>query len=288
MLLSQHSPDQFQTRNIRVGFASGSVQLEPCGDPFSFIDLQRQRKPHSSAPEAQPFVASNLGVSGFLRLIWKQRHFLLLIQHQRPDFGDTVLKLPSGYVALSHLSAPETALEQEISEEILLQQPDGLLPVIRNRIPLPCSYAGHVSYTESNANLSSANFASHLPINYQGRTLDAVECYLHRPTNSVQLVFHWDLELPDGCEGLSLWQLEEALNPSSGLLETHWEEKAPLWLASLNEHNLLDGGFFQLRDGLLIAAEPDNGSCLSEYFLPRQGLWVNGNHIGLNEYRPFC
>ncbi|WP_426415768.1 hypothetical protein [Aestuariirhabdus sp. LZHN29] len=288
MLLSQHPADRFKTRNIRVTLKTGGISLSPCQPPFGFAELLRQR---AQPPRQQgtAFVATHLGVSGFIRVHWQGQRYLMMVHQQRHDRADEVLKLPSGYVDCDHLGAPWRALEQELCEELLLQTPEGLLPLLRGNSALPRPYSSQLAYQSDRAILKASSEFEGTPILWQGERLGACECYLHRPTGSVQLVFHWDLELPDRLpRGLTLWQLEERLTPTGKMLETHWEYREPLWLAPLNEYDLLDGGLYQLRDDLLLPAEGGDRLLLSEYFAPRQGVWVNSDNIRLSNYHPCC
>ncbi|RRJ82343.1 hypothetical protein [Aestuariirhabdus litorea] len=288
MLLSQHPPDAFRTRNIQVELEGSAVHLSACGPPFDFTDLLQQRS-NPPPQEGSAFTATHLGVSGFIRLRWQELRFLLLVRQQRADRGDRVLKLPSGYVDLDLLATPALALEQEISQELLLHSEQELWPIERNGSELQRVYQAQLSYHPECAQLATATPFRSREVYWEGEPLTECECYLHRPTGSVQLVYHWDLELPDRpMSDLSLWQLEERINPRSGLLETLWEEREPLWLAALNDYNLIDGGFYQLRDGLLLPAEGSAELQLSEYFAPRQGLWVNAGNQPLREYHPYC
>ncbi len=289
MLLSRHCASDFLTRNISVDIDPSDrlIQLKPCGKPIDFNQLTKLRS-RSLQQNGNHFIASNLGVSGHISVSFHGRRFLLLISQDRPDFGDHVLKLPSGYVSLEHLQNPIVALDHELAEELLFFNDNGLFPLQRDDILLPRPYP-QIGYKNSCARLVSKPIKSLYNVRYEQTLLEGVECYHHQESGSVQLVYHWQLELPDiEFNTLNLWQLEERYVEPSQMLETHWEDRRLLWLAEINQHRLLSGGLYYVKEGLLLPHDEQRPLMLSEYFANRDGIRTQHNNLRLSDYRPYC
>ena len=77
------------------------------GLPLNFAQMLERRRPVEAA-DSQRFALelANLGVSVRLTMAWQGRDHWLLVRQQRPDPGDTVVKLISGYVPAHELNLP--------------------------------------------------------------------------------------------------------------------------------------------------------------------------------------
>src|SRR5690606_18513894 len=117
----RHDPVAFKTQAIHIQASPEVLRYTPVGNPLSFEQMLELRRPvQVDDPDSFELTAANLGVSADITFRWQQRDFRLLVRQQRPDRGDDVLKLLSGYVPAHELRLPLLTLMTELAEELLL------------------------------------------------------------------------------------------------------------------------------------------------------------------------
>lgn len=142
IIIARHNPVAFKTQAIHVQAGPEVLCYTPVGNPLSFEQMLQLRQPvQVEDPEQFELTLANLGVSADITFHWQQRDFRLLVRQQRPDRGDEVLKLLSGYVPAHELRLPLLTLMTELAEELLLETEQGWLPGRYQDTWLPTPYA---------------------------------------------------------------------------------------------------------------------------------------------------
>lgn len=278
IIIARHNPVIFKTQAIQVQAGPELLRYTPVGDPLSFEQMLQLRQPiQVDDPEQFELTLANLGVSADITFHWQQRDFRLLVRQRRPDRGDEVLKLLSGYVPAHELRLPLLTLMTELAEELLLETGQGWLPGRYQEIWLPTPYADTLP-TDRNRwyQLSPHQGAARAVLCRELNLLERPRAYVHLPTNSLQLVYHMHLNIPR-CADLSALHADESLDPQSGQLQAQLDPQRPdLYLAEL-----LDGEFtgqlFNLVKGKLVPQLPSQ-VFLSEAFAPQTGWVVADEH----------
>ncbi|HDZ57054.1 MAG TPA: metal ABC transporter ATPase [Pseudomonas xinjiangensis] len=273
-IIARKNPVVFKTQAVRVHACPDSLTYTPVGLPQNFGQMQAQRIPVSVAdPDTFELTVANLGVSANISLEWQGRHFHLLVRQDRPDQGDNVLKLLSGYVPAHELRVPLLTAMTEIAEELLLEGSDGWLGGRYHNTWLPSPYADCLPVDKRCAyNLMPCQrqtkpvFCGDLPLVEQPRA------YVHLPSNSLQIVYNLKLELPEGCSTLSALHADEALDAESGELLARMDYQQPeLFLAEVR-NGAPTNQLYTLEKGVLIKQRTDH-LWLSEALAPQTG-WV--------------
>lgn len=267
---------------------------------------------------------ANVGVSVALVTNLQDRRYLVAVRQERPDFGDSVIKLISGYVNFFDPLAPQrtftdsisTGAVTEISEEPLpwqtspSNQNSGLLKgmiqaarsVLKREVviddrdgtrlqalagpetPLATPYEGRLPYLPnpqfrirpSSQPLILPSVTEVVPIEIDGELVYAA-LYLSQTFQSCQVVFFYDLELPQ-VPDLSLSHCENVSDRTSNtLVEQYQRYGAPL--LELDEEGLLTGVTRVLDHGKLVDVTNASGTSLSEAFVP--SLVVKGHRSGI-------
>ena len=127
-LTARHNPKAFKTLSLAVEANHDGLSYQALGQPLNFSEMLERRQPIEIA-DAQQFSAklANLGVSVRLTLNWQGQDHWLLVRQRRPDRGDVVLKLISGYIPTHELALPLLTAVQEVAEECLIETPRGWL-----------------------------------------------------------------------------------------------------------------------------------------------------------------
>ena len=182
--LIRKNPSNFKTLPLHVEATPEGLIYQSIGMPLNFAQTLQRRKAVQVA-DSERFVVelANLGVSVRLTLQWQNREYWVLVRQQRPDRGDVVLKLISGYVPAHELNLPLLTAISEIAEECLLETPEGWLGGRFNDTWLPAPYAAALHYREA------------LPFVLTSQATAA------RPVQSGNLVL---IEAPAMCRGFSL------------------------------------------------------------------------------------
>src|SRR5690606_17629818 len=141
-VIARRSPIAFKTQALHVQAGPELLRYTPVGNPLSFDDMLALRQPvQVDDPECFELTVANLGVSADIMFTWQQHDFCLLVRKRRPDRGDEVLKLLSGYVTAHELRVPLLNLIIELDEEQLLETRHGWLNGHYQEIRLPTAYA---------------------------------------------------------------------------------------------------------------------------------------------------
>lgn len=283
-IVARKNPVAFKTQAIAVSASPEVLRYEPVGSPLSFAQMQQLRKPlQLDDPHTFQATLANLGVSVDLHLQWQQRDFRLLVRQNRPDHGDQVLKLLSGYVPAHELRVPLLTVMTEIAEELLIEGSSGWLQGRYQDTWLPTPYAYSLIYAdEHHFSLTTHAGDAHPVLCRELNLLERPRAYVHLPTSSLQLVYQMQLTLPDNIEAPSLLHADEFLDEDSGELIARIDQQHPeLFLAEYREGEAT-GELYQLQRGELIA-QPGAGLPLSEAFAPQQGWLVAAPNCALQQ-----
>jgi hypothetical protein len=274
----------FRTQAIEVKASPEVLCYTPVGNPLGFAQIQAMREPiEIDDPESFDIVVANLGVSVDLSLTWKQRQFRVLIRQKRIDQGDSVLKLISGYVPAHELRVPLLPVMTELAEELLIECSHGWLQGSYLDTWLPTPYAPALPRCKRYSFKLSPNHCGTRPV--MCRELHLIErprAYVHLPTNSLQLVYAMQLQLPENCTDMTLLHADERLDESSGELIVEMDHQKPeIFLAELREGKAT-GELFSLVAGELQQRRPKN-PWLSETLAAQDGWVVSAQRCDWNE-----
>lgn len=260
------------------------------------LGLRRQSQDPSRLEEAlkgDGYLLANVGISGLFVVNYQGENYLLATRADRVDRAnpDTVAKLLSGYVPAELMHDPEQQMRREIAEEILPMVNGKIIPCTLEDIALDRPFSGFVPYSDEYHHSIQKGNDFQLPGMKRGKIIikdgsnehpfgNNVEFHVAADTNSGQLVFKYNLALPN-YPGLSLHHTEEKLRPSTSLLDTHFHPEGIL-LLKLDPNLKLTGEPYTLADGKL---KPYSlPVVLTEAFAPKQnGISTVGN-IGIEEY----
>lgn len=282
-VLLRKSPTDFKTLPLYVEASADGLSYQSLGRPLNFSEVIERRRP-VSAPDASSFAIelANLGVSVRLTLCWQGREYWVLVRQRRLDRGDVVLKLISGYVPAHELNLPLLTATQEISEECLLETPDGWLAGRFGDTWLPTPYQSNLTYRETAYfRLTSISGAAR-PV-YCGKQvlMERPRAYVHLPSASLQLVYDMRLEIPKEVRQLSLFHVDERLEDDQ-LVARLDRSKPDLYLIPLHDGQPQEQ-LLQLREGEFSAVST-RGLWLSESFAPQDGWVVREERIRWREW----
>jgi hypothetical protein len=221
--------------------------------------------------QAQGHEFANIGISAIVDTEIDGHSYSLVVRQDRranKDFNDVVLKLLSGYLDVKHLVDPQQAIMEELGEECIVQQGELVLPLAVDGVPCSKPFEGKVAYSRQTCDLTSDTCDFSVPdlsakrvVVMDGCALgNNVRIYFHAPTNSAQLVYHYNLALP---QGVSLHHTEDRFNPEAKSLDTHMHENGMLLLETKSGE--LTGRVFALKNGVCEEQDP-KGIVLSEAF----------------------
>ena len=275
-LLARKAPGTFKTLPLYVEATADGLNYRGLGLPLNFAQMLERRRPVEAA-DSQRFALemANLGVSVRLTMAWQGRDHWLLVRQQRPDRGDTVLKLISGYVPAQELNLPLLTAIQEVAEECLIENGGSWLGGRYADTWLPTPYPLRY-HEDSHFRLSPLSGAAR-PVQCGNLMLmERPRAYVHLPTASLQLVYDLRLELPKDCRQPSLFHVDERLE--DGELVARLERRRPdIYLLPLT-NGLPTGELCTLRRGELVAAST-RGLWLSEGFAEQDGWLVRDERI---------
>lgn len=281
-LLARKTPAAFKTLPLYVEATADGLSYRGLGLPLNFAQMLERRKP-VQADDGQRFALelANLGVSVRLTLTWQGREYWVLVRQRRPDRGDTVLKLISGYVPVHELNLPLLTAIAEVAEECLVEDEHGWLAGRYADTWLPTPYA--LRYRESSHFRLSPLSGAARPVQCGNLMLmERPRAYVHLPTASLQLVYDLRLELPKDCRQPSLFHVDERLE--HGELVARLERRRPdLYLLPL-KGGQPGSALFTLRRGELVAAST-RGLWLSESFACQDGWLVRDERIRWKDWQ---
>ncbi|WP_437882635.1 metal ABC transporter ATPase [Pseudomonas sp. LRF_L74] len=283
-LLARKNPGTFKTLPLYVEAGADALNYRGLGLPMNFSQTLGRRKPVEIADGSRFAVElANLGVSVRLTLHWQGQDYWLLVRQRRPDRGDVVLKLISGYVPAHEIALPLLTAIQEVAEECLIETADGWLGGRFGDTWLPTPYEGRLRYRETSHFRLSPLSGSARPVQCGNLTLmERPRAYVHLPTASLQLVYDMTLELPRDCRQPSLFHVDECL--TDGQLVAQLERRRPdLYLLRLANGRPTDE-LFTLKQGTPIPAST-RGVWLSESFARQDGWVVRDERIRWKDWR---
>ena len=273
-IIARKNPVAFKTQALHVQASPETLRYTPVGSPLSFSQMQAMRQPVTiDNPHSFDITVANLGVSVDLMLELQGRCFKVLVRQERPDQGDEVLKLISGYVPSHELRVPLLTAMTEIAEELLLESPQGWIQGRYQQTWLPTPYV---------ADLPADPDATYDLIPDHGHTrpvccgnqplIERPRAYIHLPSNSLQLVYSMRLALPERREKISALHADEVLDSGSGELRAHLDFQQPnLYLCEVGE-KCPPGQLYTLKKGVLVREKPGQLQ-LSEAMAEQVG-WV--------------
>ena len=283
-LLARKAPGHFKTLPLYVEATADGLNYRSLGVPLNFSQMLERRRPVQAA-DSQRFALelANLGVSVRLTLKWQGREYWLLVRQQRPDRGDLVLKLISGYVPSHELNLPLLTAIQEVAEECLIECESGWLGGRYADTWLPTPYQGRLRYREGDHFRLAPLSGAARPVQCGNLMLmERPRAYVHLPTASLQLVYDLQLELPKDCRQPSLFHVDERLE--DGELVARLERRRPdIYLLPLN-HGKPGSQLFTLRKGELLPAST-RGIWLSESFAAQDGWLVRDERIRWKDWQ---
>lgn len=275
-IIARNNPVTFKTQAIHVKASPEVLCYTPVGNPLGFAEMQALRQPVTvDNPESFELVVANMGVSVDLSLTWQERDFRVLIRQERNDQADSVLKLISGYVPAHELRIPLLTVMTEIAEELLLESPRGWLQGRYMESWLPTPYSSSLPLSKRHSyQLTPHRGSAHPVLCRELHLIERPRAYVHLPTNSLQLVYSMQLELPDNCPQLTLLHADEHLDPESGELIVEMSYQQPeIFLAEM-QGTKATGKLFSLEQGELKPRRPQN-LCLSEAMAEQIGWTVS-------------
>ncbi|MDR6355289.1 hypothetical protein Q3H58_001960 [Pseudomonas psychrotolerans] len=228
-LIARHNPKAFKTLPLLVEASAEGLTYQALGQPLNFAEMLQRRQPIELA-DAQHFSVklANLGVSVRLTLNWQGQDHWLLVRQRRPDRGDVVLKLISGYIPAHELALPLLTAVQEVAEECLIETPRGWLGGRFADTWLPTPYAPALSYREDVAFRLTPRSGAARPVRCGSLALlERPRAYVHTPTASLQLVYDLLLELPKECKAPSLFHVDEKIETTVSCWRG-WTGSAPI------------------------------------------------------------
>jgi hypothetical protein len=283
-IIARKDPGVFRTQAIEVKASPEVLCYTPVGNPLGFAQMQAMREPiEIDDPELFDIVVANLGVSVDLSLTWQQRQFRVLIRQKRIDQGDSVLKLISGYVPAHELRVPLLPVMTELAEELLIEGSHGWLQGSYLDTWLPTPYApGLPRCKRYSFKLSPRHCGTRPVLCRELHLIERPRAYVHLPTNSLQLVYAMQLELPENCANMTLLHADERFNESSGELIVEMDYQKPeIFLAELRDGKAT-GELFSLVGGELQLRRPKN-PWLSETLAAQSGWVVSAQRCDWSE-----
>ncbi|MBL4834273.1 MAG: metal ABC transporter ATPase [Pseudomonas sp.] len=273
-IIARKNPGVFRTQAIEIKASPEVLRYMPVGNPIGFAEMQALREPvEVENTDNFELVAANLGVSVDLSLNWQGRQFRVLIRQKRVDHGDSVLKLISGYVPAHELRVPLLPVMTELAEELLIEGSHGWLQGSYLDTWLPTPYAPLLPRCKRYSYKLTPRQCGTRPV--LCRELHLVErprAYLHLPTNSLQLVYAMQLELPENCADMTLLHADERLDANNGELIVEMDYQKPeIFLAEIQDGKAT-GELFSLVSGELQLRSPQN-RFFSEALAEQHG-WV--------------
>ncbi len=277
-LIARHNPKAFKTLPLTVEANHDGLTYQALGQPLNFGEMLERRKP-IEIDDAQQFSVklANLGVSVRLTLNWQGQDHWLLVRQRRPDRGDVVLKLISGYIPTHELALPLLTAVQEVAEECLIETPRGWLGGRFADTWLPTPYAPALPYREDVAFRLTPRSGAARPVRCGSLALlERPRAYVHTPTASLQLVYDLLLELPKECKAPSLFHVDEKIE-NGQLLARLARQRPDLYLVALDDGKPT-GELYTLSAGQRLPVST-RGLWLSESFARQDGWLVHDSRV---------
>lgn len=293
MIVLNEGKPSIENRRVVIARDEMGYNIKPIDPVMSFKQMAELRKRGVSEEtideslNSAGHVFANLGVSSVLTMNYAGQVYLLTVRQDRPDFGDSVAKLVSGYVDTTELPNPFTAMLREISEEVLpIEECGRLARFYHQGFELENPFPEYFKRSPLSLNLLESGFyqskglGDHVFIS--GRRLSGDPAiYFHAPTNSAQLVFNYNLVSSGLLEehGISMQHNEDKM--VDGKLKTLLHPEG-IYLIALRDGELTDQ-VATMKDGILRPVDPRK-VVLSEVFVPKKKGIVTANNISLIDY----
>ena len=299
---------EFRNRRVRAQYVGeDDILLNLSFDTTDFgglLGLRGQRQDASRLEESlkgEGYLLANVGISGLFVVNYQRENYLLTTMAERVDRAepDSVKKLLSGYVPAEIMYDPERHMRIEIAEEFLPMIDGKVIPGTLDSVVLDRPYSKEnvsdperaVPYSEEHSYSIQKGNDFDLPGMKRGKIRirgngyeyaldDNVEFHAAADTNSGQLIFKYNLVLPN-YSGLSLHHAEDKPRSQTSILDAHFIEEGIL-LLRLDPNLKLTGEAYTLANGKL---KPYTlPVVLSEAFAPKQNVISTVGNIGLGEY----
>lgn len=277
-ILARKDPGAFKTAPLSVEAREDRLTYRCLGEPLGFARMIERRRPVTiDNPASFNIELTNLGVSVRLTLRWRGQDHWVVVRQQRPDRGDTVLKLISGYVPAQELNLPLLTATQEVAEECLIETDAGWLTGRFADTWLPAPYQGRLHHRDDcHFKLQPLSGAA-LPVYASSlQLLERPRAYVHVPTASLQLVYDMLLELPHKAHLPSLFHVDEKLEDGQ-LIARLQRRRQDIFLIPLKQGQPA-GELLTLRKGQLLPASL-RGVFLSESFCRKDGWVIRDDRI---------
>ncbi len=296
-ILAYKNPGLFRSKRVVIRKNDQGVYGAQMVEPeMDFNTMTGYRKKGPTDPEklqlalnGEGYIFANLGVSTVLTMEHEGEKYAVAVRRDREDLGDSVAMLVSGYTDLKHLPNPQSAIFEEIAEEVLPVTSGG--SVIRfetkDNVQLPEPFSNQYPNHEIKAVLTmpAGYSAPGLvgPITMEGvELLGNPEIYFQLPTDSAQLVFNYNINFNGiDLKQVSMHHSEDKFNVEEKKLEVRLHEDG-LYLIQLSDGELTDQ-VFTMSNGKLLSVNPKSIN-LSEAFAPKEAGMVHRQNIPLEEY----
>lgn len=305
--LAEKDSASFRNKQVRIRKEGSVFLIDPTGDEINFQDMMKLRK--DTDPEeikrnlsGEGHLFANIGISGALSTTYQGKHYALLVRQDRPDFGDSVSKLLSGYTPAHKATDLASALDDEIAEELIFCTEEGkIISGMRNLKHLPrpyenvAQYDPRVTFQLFDVDLHTLPGLTREPIDLAGiRLAGNPQLMFDAKHNSAQMVYRWHVDLPGiPVEAIEHGEIpyltstnsnaghsEDKFNPQIKKLEVMLQEQG-IHIAPL-KGGMLTGEIFTFEKGKLVPF--DGKVTLSEAFAPKSDGIVTQNNISLGEY----
>lgn len=299
-VLKNKDPSDFRSRTYTLARTNEGVSFVGKGDPMGFGAMAALRskgkeidarfmESHLNSSEGYEF--ANVGVSAAITATHERKEYAVVVAQQRPDFGDTVLKLVSGYK--DDADVFPQSVGREVAEEFLVREKSGRV--------IPFRFEGLEGWAIDSRPFSRQLTYSDSPIVLRGRNvplpvylpgLDRVrDCEYFSsawnlgmkyfaPLNTAQLIVPFRCDLP---QGVSLEHTEDKRNAATGLLDTHVDSRGLVLLGLKDDR--LTGLAYRLVEGVIEPGPNPDLITLSQSFVrPSAGNIVTKSNIAMKDY----
>ncbi len=298
-VLSFDSPGRFRTRRVlareKISQRKGKesyFDLTPIGKDLNFDYMTAGRVKVGASEIAgnlkgRGHLFANLGVGGVFVINIEGRVYLIGLNQDRPEFGDSVVNFISGYVHSNHLGKPKKALDEEISEELLLVTKDWkLVRFSRYGYGLPRTFESKFEDYRQKIDIHDG-IGFKLPnlkqVAIEGKNLENAGVFFEPARNAAKIIYfgRFEHEIDFRGQGISMNNGRDRFNYDEKRIEIIYKPGNILLFALENE--ALTDGVYKMLNGNLTALNP-RALVLNEAFnIDERGL-ARGSQIKLMDY----
>lgn len=283
-ILATKDPSDFVSQRVKVTKNNSAYYAEFVGHSMSFDEMASLRRYDADPDEIKYNISSSdhifagIGVNADVTVQFKGKRYSLLVTNYYPDIECKAAKPVSGYFDSRFTPDLLAALDEEISEELIMLRKNGrLLPGVRrsclHALPLSHPYKDIARYDSNSFFMLSENKQFSLPglltsdfyLDGKKITDPNFGFYFQAPNNFVQAVFSYSLDFPtsanrfDDQSAVTLMHADDMLSKDGKTLEILLHESG-LLLVELDEnrltdkvYNLVDDSLVKLTDELMLA-----------------------------------